>query len=161
MINPSVRPPSPIRGAVVLLVQPERDDREMYAEYLSYKGWAPLCVQEAGAALTLAPRADIIVTGILLPGAVDGYSLIERLKHSAATRHIPIVVLTVCAWTTEEARARTAGCDAFLSKPCLPHVLLRELRRALTGRPSRRRQPAESGVFTGRSASRGLISEGR
>lgn len=120
---------SPFHGAVVLLVQPERDDREMYAEYLSYKGWTPLCVQEASVALTLAARADVIVTGLLLPGPMDGYSLIQRLRDGMATRHIPIVVLTVCAWTAEEARARAAGCDAFLSKPCLPQTLLRHITR--------------------------------
>src|SRR6266850_5418817 len=71
------------RAAVVLLVQPERDDRDMYAEYLSHMGLKPICVQDADAALRLACRADIIVTELLLPGALDGYELIHRLKHSA------------------------------------------------------------------------------
>ena len=118
------------RGAVVL-VQPERDDRDMYAEYLAHMGLTPICVQDADAALRLACRADIIVTELLLPGALDGYELIQRLKNSAPTGNIPIVVLTVCVWTAEQARARSAGGDAFLSKPCLPHALLRELCRML------------------------------
>ena len=121
-----------------MLVQPERDDREMYAEYLSHMGLTPLCVQEADAALRLARRADVIVTGLLLPGPIDGYALIDRLRHSTRTRCIPIVVLTGCAWTTEEAKARSAGCDAFLSKPCFPDLLLREIRRMLTARTRRR-----------------------
>src|SRR5882757_4266031 len=103
----------------------------MYAEYLSHMGLTPICVQDADAALRLARRADIIVTELLLPGALDGYELIHRLKHSASTRNVPIVVLTVCAWTGEEAQARSAGGDSFLSKPCLPDVLLRELCRML------------------------------
>src|SRR3954469_5018833 len=119
------------RAAVVLLVQPERDDRDMYAEYLSHMGLTPTCVQDADAALRLACRADIIVTELLLPGALDGYELIHRLKHSAPIGNIPIVVLTVCAWTADRARARSAGVDAFLSKPGLPHALLRELCRRL------------------------------
>jgi len=73
----------------VLLVQPERDDRDMYAEYLSHMGLTPICVQDADAALRLACRADIIVTELLLPGALDGYELIHRLKHSAPTGNIP------------------------------------------------------------------------
>jgi two-component system, cell cycle response regulator DivK len=127
-------------GAVVLLVQPERDDRDLYAEYLSHMGLTPLCVQEAAAALRVARRADIIVTGLLLPGPIDGCGLIDRLRHSADTCNIPIAMLTGCAWTTEEIRARNAGCDVFLSKPCFPHVLLREIRRMLAARtPGRRR----------------------
>src|SRR5713101_1535251 len=77
-----VRRSSCATGAVVLLVQPERDDREMYAEYLSHMGLTPLCVQEAEAALRVAYRADVIVTGLLLPGPIDGYALIDRLRHS-------------------------------------------------------------------------------
>ena len=127
------------RAAVVLLVQPERDDRDMYAEYLSHMGLTPICVQDADAALRLACRADIIVTELLLPGALDGYELIHRLKHHASTGNIPIVVLTVCAWTAEQARARSAGGDAFLSKPCFPHALLRELCRLLAAHAPKRR----------------------
>ena len=122
-----------------MLVQPERDDREMYAEYLTHMGLTPLCVQEADAALRLARRADVIVTGLLLPGPIDGYALINRLRHTTGTRYIPIVVLTGCAWTTEETRARSAGCDVFLSKPCFPDMLLREIRRMLAARTRRRR----------------------
>src|SRR5262245_13823252 len=122
--------------AVVLLVQPERDDRDMYAEYLSHVGLTPLCVQETTDALRLASRADVVVTGILLPGAFDGCALIAALKGNPATQNIPIVVLTVCAWTHEEARARSVGCDVFLSKPCLPQTLFREMRRVLAARPS-------------------------
>src|SRR5262245_33295011 len=130
-----VRQRSRAGSTVVLLVQPERDDRDMYAGYLSHMGLTPLCVQDATDALRLASRADVVVTGILLPGALDGCALIAALKGNAATRHIPIVVLTVCAWTHEEARARSAGCDVFLSKPCLPQTLFCEIRRVLTARP--------------------------
>src|ERR1700730_495390 len=100
-------PSSRDRADVVLLVQPERDDRDMYAEYLSHMGLTPTCVQDADAALRLACRADIIVTELLLPGALDGYELIHRLKHHASRSNIPIVVLTVFAWTAEEAQARS------------------------------------------------------
>jgi CheY-like chemotaxis protein len=111
MTSKLTRPTSPwprsgrcsARAAVVLLVQPGRDDRDLYAEYLSHMGLTPICVQDADAALRLACRADIIVTELLLPGALDGYELIHRLKHSAPTSNIPIVVLTVCAWTADQS----------------------------------------------------------
>ena len=124
----------PIDDAVVLLVQPERDDRDMYAEYFSYVGLTPICAQQGTDALRFACHAEIIVTGLLLPGPIDGYALIQTLKRHRVTRQIPIVVLTVCAWTEEEARARRAGCDGFLSKPCLPDALVREVRRVLSSR---------------------------
>src|SRR5262245_23185920 len=129
-----VRLRSCVEPTVVLLVQPERDDRDMYAEYLSYKGRMPVCVQEATDALRLASKADVVLTGILLPGPLDGCALIAALKGNRATWPILVVVLTVCAWIHEETRARNAGCDVFLSKQCLPQRLFHETGRDLAVR---------------------------
>jgi hypothetical protein len=49
----------------VVLAQPERDDRDMYAEYLSHMGLRPVCVQNAQDAIRIAPKADVIVTELL------------------------------------------------------------------------------------------------
>jgi CheY-like chemotaxis protein len=117
---------------VVLLVQPERDDREMYAEFLRHAGLTPMVVSGATSALTLALDADVIVTGVILSGQMDGIEFMEHLKKDDATKNIPIVVLTSAAWDTERERAEQAGCDVFLAKPCLPGTLLREVRRMLT-----------------------------
>jgi CheY-like chemotaxis protein len=94
---------------------------------------ASVCVQHAQDAIRIAPNADVIVTDLLLL-ALDGYALLEMLKCNPITRAIPLIVLTVCAWTTEEARARRAGCDVFLSKPCLPQTLLGNIRRLMVSR---------------------------
>jgi CheY-like chemotaxis protein len=122
----------PTRRAVVLLVQPVRDDGlEMYAEYLRYSGLAAVAVSNATDALTIAPHADVIVTGMVLDDTLDGAELVSRLRGDDGTRHKPIIVLTACAWRQERERAEHAGCDLFLSKPCLPDALLREVRLLL------------------------------
>jgi CheY-like chemotaxis protein len=123
--------PSTVQQTLALLVQPEHDDREMYAEFLHHEGLAAVCMSNARQAMTIAPCADVIITGLRLPGEINGVELIARLKSDERTKHIPIVVLTASAWNTDRERAETAGCDVFLSKPCLPHELLRELRRLL------------------------------
>src|SRR5689334_24990406 len=66
--------------ALILLVQPERDDREMYAEFLGSEGFLPISVSSAADALTIAPRVDVVVTALLLPGPMDGVELVARLK---------------------------------------------------------------------------------
>jgi CheY-like chemotaxis protein len=120
--------------AVVLLVQPERDDRQMYAEFLRHAGMTPIVVSNALSALPLARDADVIVTALLLPGHMDGVALIRLLRHDGRTKNIPIIVLTSSAWDTERARAEDAGCDLFLSKPCLPNDLLHGIRRVLASK---------------------------
>lgn len=104
----------------------------MYSEFLRDHGFAVIGVSDAWDALTVAPKADVIVTGILLASSMDGVELIARLRHDERTNHTPIIVLTACAWKTERERAAHAGCDVFLSKPCLPSDLLRHVRRLLT-----------------------------
>lgn len=135
-IEPSGQTPralmSTTRRPVVLLVQPEGDDGlEMYAEYLRYSGLAAIGVSNARDALTFAPEADIIVTGLVLDDTVDGAELVSRLRGDDGTMHKPIIVLTACAWRRDRERAEHAGCDVFLSKPCLPDTLLREVRLLL------------------------------
>jgi CheY-like chemotaxis protein len=115
-----------------LLVQSSRDDGlEMYAESLRYHGLTPIAVSTGNDALTLAPNADIIVTGIVLPGSMDGVELTARLRGADRTKHTPIIFLTACAFQSDRERARRAGCDVFLTKPCLPNELLCEVRRLL------------------------------
>ena len=103
----------------------------MYVEALRNHGLTPLAVSNARDALAVAPKADVIVTGVLLPGSTDGIGLIAQLRRNEQTRHTPIIVLTVCWWQTERERCQDAGCDVFLPKPCPPDALLREVRRLL------------------------------
>ncbi|MCU1382168.1 MAG: response regulator receiver [Acidobacteria bacterium] len=127
----SMRSVSTSRDRVVLLVEPHADTRAMYAEFFHHEGLPLTCVSDAAQALRVAPRAALIVTGLLLPGAVDGFALIARLRADAATARTPIIVVTACAWTSERVRAEQAGCDVFLAKPCLPDDLLAAVRRLL------------------------------
>jgi CheY-like chemotaxis protein len=129
---------SRLQHALALFVQPERDDREMYAEFFDHEGLAAICVSSARQAMTVAPIADVIITGLRLPGEINGLDLIAWLKRDNRTKRIPIVVLTACAWNTERESAEAAGCDVFLSKPCLPGELLRALRRLLASSKSPR-----------------------
>src|SRR5678816_1265490 len=117
---------------VVLLVQQKRDDGlEMYAEYLRHFGLAAIAVSNVKDALTFAPEADIIVTGMILDGHMDGVEFVSRLRGDDGTMHKPIIMLTTCAWPQARERAEHAGCDVFLLKPCLPDALLSEVRRLL------------------------------
>jgi two-component system cell cycle response regulator DivK len=122
-------------SVAVLLVQPADDGLEMYVEFFRNHGLTPLAVSDAHDAMAVAPEADIIVTGILLPGsATDGAELIVQLRSDERTKQKPIIVVTALAGQAERERCQQAGCDVFLSKPCLPDALLAEMRRLLASR---------------------------
>ena len=116
---------------VVLLVQPEHDDRDMYVEFLRYAGLTPLPVSTAKEGLLLARHADIVVTGLTLAGPIDGIALVAQLKRDERTKRIPVIALTSRAWDGDRHRTLGAGCDLFLGKRCLRHVLTRAILRLL------------------------------
>ncbi len=97
----------------------------MYAEYLSYSGYRveQACNGEEAVELTRRLHPDVVVMDLSLP-VMDGWEATRRLKSDDSTRHIPVIALTGHALAGHSRGAREAGCDAFLSKPCLPEKLV-------------------------------------
>jgi CheY-like chemotaxis protein len=108
---------------VVLLVEDHPDTRQMYAQFLS-SAFDVMEAADAEHALTLidARRPDLVITDLSLPG-MDGFDMIERLRHDPATRRIPVICLSGFGGHAHEERARESGCDLILQKPCLPDAL--------------------------------------
>jgi CheY-like chemotaxis protein len=119
----------------VLLVEDDLDGRQMYATWLMGAGFN---VQQAHNGLQALERAfdsmpDVVVTDLNIPG-IDGFELTRRLKQDPRTSSIPVVAVTgYAAFASDPDRARRAGCDAVLPKPCSPDELeavIRSLMRA-------------------------------
>jgi len=115
---------------MVLLAEDFDDTREVYAFYLRREGFTvhDLPDGERVLPLTVELQPDAVVLDLALPG-VDGYALAAELRAHPLTAHIPIVVLSAHAYPEDEQRARDAGADAFLRKPCLPEELADTLKR--------------------------------
>jgi two-component system cell cycle response regulator DivK len=60
---------------------------------------------------------------------LDGYEATRRIKADPTLKHIPIIVVTSYALSGDEAKARTAGCDAYVAKPFSPRALLEKIRQ--------------------------------
>ena len=122
---------------LVLVVDDFQDNREMFAEFLSLSGFR---VAEASTGREAIDRSfellpDVILMDLSLP-ELDGWEATRQLKNDPRTQHIPIVALTGHALADHSREAREAGCDAFLTKPCLPEVLVVEIRKMLERKPS-------------------------
>jgi CheY-like chemotaxis protein len=128
-------PPAAALSAVgvVLIAEDFDDTREMYSYFLSMRGWRVVEAANGRDVLPLveAHSPDVIVMDLSMPG-IDGWELTQRLKADEASAHVPIIVLTGHVLPAERARAEAMGCDSFLSKPCLPVTLERELERFVT-----------------------------
>ena len=119
-------------GALVLLVDDYADNREAYAVYLRHKGYSVEEAEDGHQALEKAFRVtpDLIVMDLSLP-VMDGWEATRRLKADERTRRIPVLALTGHALGGHSQRAKDAGCDAYLTKPCLPEDLVAEIRKMI------------------------------
>jgi two-component system cell cycle response regulator DivK len=117
---------------LILVVDDYQDAREMYAEYLQFSGFRVAEAKNGNEAVeqAFALKPDLILMVRSLPG-LDGWEATRRLKADDSTRRIPIVALTGHALAGASEGAKKAGCDSFVTKPCLPDDLVVEVRRML------------------------------
>src|SRR5438067_2285603 len=132
MMRPMTRVWKPRRQCLVLLVEDSAETYELYSEVLAKAGYAVIGADNGEEAyrqaVALAP--DLVIMDYELRG-VDGCVAAERLKRDARTAHIPIVMITGRVSRQDFERARAAGCEAFLAKPCSYEQLLDEVKRRM------------------------------
>ena len=130
---PAPEPARPSGGPpLVLIVDDYDDNREMYSSYLEFAGMrvAEAVNGKEALAKTAELMPDLIVMDLSLPG-IDGWQATRMIKDDPRTRDILVLALTGHALEGASQGARAAGCDGFLTKPCLPEDLCREIERML------------------------------
>jgi CheY-like chemotaxis protein len=112
----------------ILLVEDYDDAREMYRDYLEFSGFDVDTARDGHEALHKArsSKPDLILMDLSLPG-LDGWEATRILKNDPATAHLMVVALSAHALAPEGDRARAAGCDGFIAKPCLPQDLVEQM----------------------------------
>jgi signal transduction histidine kinase/CheY-like chemotaxis protein len=122
--------------APVLVIEDSPEELLVYEKYLKSSGFDVVpaaTIRQARHALAhITPVA--IVLDILLRGE-DSWRLLAELKTSAATRRIPVLVVTS---VDDERKALSLGADAYARKPLDRRWLLEQLRGA-TGQETIRR----------------------
>jgi two-component system, cell cycle response regulator DivK len=123
---------SPSAGSLVLVVDDFHDNREMYMQYLSFAGYRVAEAVDGEDALAKARSLlpDVIVMDLSLP-RLDGWEATRRLKKDPLTQAIPVIALTGHALAGHAEGAMGAGCDAFVTKPCVPSELEERVREML------------------------------
>lgn len=133
-MTPAMTPSEPA-PPLVLVVDDVDHGREIFAEYLEFRGFRVATAADGLEALEKAfdLRPDVILMDLSLPG-IDGWEATRRLKADDRTRDIPIIALTAHALAAAHDKAREVGCNSVVTKPCLPRDLEQEVRRQLENR---------------------------
>ena len=105
-------------GESILVVDDNVANLKLMRLLLRHQGYeVEVSTGAAQALATLATfRPRVILMDLQMPG-IDGLELTRRLKADPATRDITIVAVTAYAMKGDEALARAAGCDGYLTKP--------------------------------------------
>ena len=117
----------------ILIVDDEPDIREVARVSLEMIGGHEVIDAASGADALVAAereRPDAILLDVMMPG-LDGPSTFARLQESAATRDIPVIMLTAKVQATDRSRLAQLGVAAVLSKPFDPMSLADEVASVL------------------------------
>ncbi|ULU25159.1 response regulator [Dyella terrae] len=106
-INPS--------DTIILIIEDDPVFARILADMVRRKGYRVLAAADGESGLQLAARyrPTGILLDVMLPG-MDGWTVIERLKEDAATRHVPVHFISA---VDEANRGRELGAVGFLTKP--------------------------------------------
>src|SRR5262245_51117321 len=104
--------------ATLLIIEDNEPSRDALSRRLERRGYKALTAADGleGVALARSAKPDLVLMDLGLPG-IDGWEATKRLKADAATRDIPIIVLSAHAMSNDRDMALTAGSDDFDTKP--------------------------------------------
>lgn len=127
---------------LVLLAEDDEDVRALAELVLRREGFEVTAVSDGEAALAAAAERTpgVAVLDVSMP-RLDGLETARRLRERAATRTVPIMLLTARVTEADRERGREAGVDAQLDKPFSPAVLAERVRALLDDRPNRGSAP--------------------
>ncbi|HSR26353.1 MAG TPA: response regulator transcription factor [Candidatus Eisenbacteria bacterium] len=120
--------------STVLVVEDERDIREVLRRYLERAGLSVMTTGSGGEALRLLDDGppDLVLLDLGLPD-IDG---LEVLRSAVDQRAVPVVVLTARSTTEERIRGLELGADDYVVKPFSPQEVVLRV-QAVLGRGRR------------------------
>jgi HAMP domain-containing protein/CheY-like chemotaxis protein/signal transduction histidine kinase len=106
---------------VLLVIENDANFCKILLDMAREKGFKGLCAMdgEAGLKLAHAFEPDAITLDIDMPG-MDGWAVLDRLKHHPQTRHIPVHIIT---GVRERQQGLKSGALAYLEKPVTKEAL--------------------------------------
>ena len=115
--------------ARVLVVDDEKDIRELIKFYLNKEGFEVLEAGDGEEALEIFENEyiDLGIIDVMMP-VMDGFELVENLKEF---KDIPVIMLTAKGESKDKLRGFSVGADDYVVKPFDPTELMARVRAVL------------------------------
>lgn len=127
----------------ILVAEDDRDIADLIAHYIERSGWTAHTSGSGDDALARARKQpfDLVILDLMLPG-MSGLEVCRALRADAATKEIPIIMVTARAEETDRIIGLDIGADDYIAKPFSPNELVARIRALM--RRSKRAEPTDS-----------------
>jgi DNA-binding response OmpR family regulator len=134
-------------GRSILIVEDEKEIRDLLAHYLRKEGFQPLVAHdgEEGLAKARTEKPDLVLLDILLP-KMDGLELLRKLRGDRETARIPVAMLTAKGDETDRIVGLELGADDYIPKPFSPREVVARI-KAIFRRIGKAPEEAEDKVY--------------
>jgi adenylate cyclase len=118
--------------ALILAIDDTPENLEILQVRLEANGYEVITAAdgEEGLAMTRERMPDLVLLDIMMP-KLDGIAVVTALKQDAATRAIPVILVTAKADSRDVVAGLDAGGDDYLTKPFDHSALLARVRSML------------------------------
>lgn len=112
----------------VLVAEDNMDNRIIAVEILEAFGYEVVQASNGLEAMemTVKEKPDLVLLDLSMP-KMDGWEVVQQLKSSDETSKIPVIAFTAHAMMGDDRKAKDAGCDDYIAKPCTPKNLIKKV----------------------------------
>ncbi|MBP2684476.1 MAG: phoP [Deltaproteobacteria bacterium] len=123
----------------ILVVEDEKEIRDLLAHCLHKEGYTPILAPDGETALAKArkEKPDLVLLDILLPKA-DGLEVLRGIRSSPGIEGTPVVMLTAKGDETDRVVGLELGADDYITKPFSPREVVARIKAVF-----RRSRPAD------------------
>jgi sigma-B regulation protein RsbU (phosphoserine phosphatase) len=118
--------PPNLTDSLILLVDDDKTNRLLLHEIFTYHGFTNLMEAVDGADAiekTALHTPDLVVLDVMMPN-VNGFEYCAHIRAREEFRHLPILVQTALADTSNKTMVFANGADDYISKPIYPTELI-------------------------------------
>ena len=118
--------------SLIFIVDDDPDVRELVEYKLVQNGHEVLSATNGQDALRLVPdtRPALLLLDVMMPG-LSGFDVLAELRADAATRALPIIMLTAKAQDADAERGFALGANDYVLKPFSPRELMNRVNAQL------------------------------
>ncbi|NBJ07792.1 DNA-binding response regulator [Alistipes sp. Z76] len=117
---------------IILIIDSDAYIKSLLADNLRSEGYTVETVESALEALVLhLDRYSLIISEVELPGEIDGFELLERVKDDPMTSTVPLIFCTVRDNENDIIKGLNAGADDYIIRPFSLREMLARVRSVL------------------------------